>query len=74
MKLFRSVQIARVFLEPRDLQERRRYVARRRRRGRREGVPQRLRVVERGTPLVVVVATRGVHRGHGSDDDKDSGK
>ena len=69
VKLFRSVHVARVLLELSELQERRRqFAGQRGRRGRREGVPQRLRVVERGAPLVIVfAAARGVHRGgHGS--------
>ena len=71
MKLFWGVNIAvaGVLLEHGELQERRREVARMHalRRGRRgEGVPQGLRVVERGTPVVVVFAARGVRRGHRS--------
>ena len=62
-------------LELREPQERRRQVGRlrgRRRRigrggGRGEGVSQRLRVVERRTPLVVVVAARGRRYGSGRD-------
>ena len=73
VKLFRGVHVARVLLELGELQERRRQVAGRGRRGRRERVPQRLRVVERGAPLVVVVPARGVHRVHGSGG-RDAGK